>query len=323
MTAAASKRYEKVAFEIAAIATGGGQLLFFALIGLLLFGIPQAMPTAKAVLPAYVLTLTYLLGPLKNLVQQLPILATANVSIEKIDAMGLTLLEQAEINTVVQPPSQSSWSQLELKSVTHTYQSEEINHCFTIGPINLTLKPEELVFIVGGNGSGKSTLAKLITGLYIPEKGELCLDGRTISDTNREWYRQQFSVVFSDFYLFDRLMNVDTNDHSQKAYEYLNKLELHHKVSLQDGKLSTIALSRGQRQRLALLAAYLEDRPIYLFDEWAANQDPSFREIFYKQILPELKQRGKTVLVISHDEHFFHIADRVIKLDYGHIASEH
>ncbi|MBE9141030.1 cyclic peptide export ABC transporter [Nodosilinea sp. LEGE 07088] len=322
VTAAASRYYQKRAFKIAALATGGGQLLFFLLIGLLLFGVPQVAPTAQSVLPAYILTLTYLLGPLENLIQQLPTLANANVSIQKVNEMGLTLAENAEIDTAVWQTSKADWETLELRSVVHSYQGEEANHHFTTGPISLTLKAGELIFIVGGNGSGKSTLAKLITGLYIPESGELQLDGVPIVDANREWYRQYFSAIYSDFYLFERLISAEDLTLDAQAQEFLKRLELDQKVTVQSGQLSTVALSQGQRKRLALLTAYLEDRPIYLFDEWAADQDPIFREIFYTQLLGDLKQRGKTVLVISHDDHYFHVADRMIKLNYGQIESD-
>ncbi|MBD0347011.1 MAG: ATP-binding cassette domain-containing protein, partial [Coleofasciculus sp. Co-bin14] len=172
----------------------------------------------------------------------------------------------------------------------------------------------------GGNGSGKSTLAKLITGLYIPETGEIQLDKQPINQQNREWYRQHFSVVFSDFYLFDRLLGLDKTDLDTQAQDYLKQLQLERKVTVENGKLSTTALSQGQRKRLALLTAYLEDRPIYLFDEWAADQDPVFKEIFYTQFLPELRDKGKTLLVISHDDRYFYLADRIIKLDYGKVA---
>ncbi len=235
--------------------------------------------------------------------------------------MGLSLAEGAEINSVRQSTA-DRWKSLELKEVVHTYHSQETDSHFSVGPIDLTLKAGELVFIVGGNGSGKSTLAKLITGLYIPDLGELRLDGEPIVESNREWYRQLFSAVFSDFYLFERLVSTEALTLDSQAQTYLEKLQLEKKVSVQDGQLSTTALSQGQRKRLALLAAYLEDRPIYLFDEWAADQDPMFREIFYTQILAELKQRGKTVIVISHDDHYFHLADRLIKLDYGRIESD-
>lgn len=188
--------------------------------------------------------------------------------------------------------------------------------------MNLTFHPDELVFIVGGNGSGKSTLAKLIIGLYVPETGEIKLDGQLINKENREWYRQHFSVIFSDFYLFDRLLGIGISNLDLQAKEYLEQLHLDRKVKVENGSLSTTALSQGQRKRLALLTAYLEARPIYLFDEWASDQDPFFRDIFYKQILVNLKQQGKIVIVISHDDRYFHLADRIIKLDYGKVEYE-
>jgi putative ATP-binding cassette transporter len=89
---------------------------------------------------------------------------------------------------------------------------------------------------------------------------------------------------------------------------------------VREGAFSTLALSQGQRKRLALLTAYLEDRPIYLFDEWAADQDPQFKEIFYHHLLPELRARNKTVLVITHDDRYYDVADRLIKLDYGKLV---
>mgnify|MGYP006362176501 FL=1 len=140
-------------------------------------------------------------------------------------------------------------------------------------------------------------------------------------DDNREWYRQQFSVVFYDFYLFDRLLGIESN-RAMEIQNYLNLLEIEHKVTVKDGTLSTTNLSQGQRKRLALLTAYLEDRPIYVFDEWASDQDPVFKEIFYKKLLPQLKSRGKTVIAVSHDDRYFEECDRLVKLDYGRIIED-
>jgi putative ATP-binding cassette transporter len=106
------------------------------------------------------------------------------------------------------------------------------------------------------------------------------------------------------------------------AREFLERLQLSDKVNMKDNVLSTTDLSQGQRKRLALLTAYLEDRPIYVFDEWAADQDPLFKEVFYHQLLPDLKARGKTVIVISHDDRFYHVGDRVIKLENGQTVSD-
>ncbi|XZF61507.1 MAG: cyclic peptide export ABC transporter [Gloeotrichia echinulata DVL01] len=295
-----------------------GKLLFFFAIGFLLFALPKLLTISPQTLSGFILTFTYLMLPMDNIVNNLPQISKANVALQKIESLGLSLANRAEVSTV--PPAvKSNWQRLKFQGVTHNYYRETEESGFILGPIDLTIFPQELLFIVGGNGSGKSTLAKLITGLYVPEAGEIYLDDELITEQNREWYRQHFAVVFSDFYLFDELLGLENKNLDIQAREYLKLLQLDHKVKVENGQLSTTALSQGQRKRLALLTAYLEDRPIYLFDEWAADQDPIFKEIFYTQLLPELQNRGKTVLVISHDDRYFHLADRIIKLDYGKI----
>ncbi|HDR9319880.1 TPA: cyclic peptide export ABC transporter, partial [Burkholderia vietnamiensis] len=215
-----------------------------------------------------------------------------------------------------------------LRGVTHAYFHERDERMFRIGPIDLTIRPGELVFIVGGNGSGKTTLAKVLTGLYEPEEGTIEVDGRPIGWRERAAYRQRFSAVFNDFHLFDALLGiVDPDDPARaqadaRANALIAKLALDHKVKVVDGAFSNRALSTGQRKRLALVVAYLEDRPFYLFDEWAADQDPSFKAVFYEQLLPELRARGKAVIVITHDDRYFDLADRLLKLDNGQIVSD-
>jgi putative ATP-binding cassette transporter len=316
-TSASFRRHNINALVLFAGAASFGKLIFFFAIGFVLFALPNLLSIPLQTLSGYVLTFTYLILPLDKVVLKLPILAQASVSFEKISTLGLSLKSRSEI-TAAPAPTHSNWSSLELRSVTHTYpQTEDRN--FVLGPIDLTLRPAEIVFIVGGNGSGKSTLAKLLTGLYAPEGGELFFDGQHITNANREWYRQHFSAVFADFYLFDRLLGIDAPNLDAQAQAYLKQLHLDHKVRIIEGQLSTTQLSQGQRKRLTLLTAYLEDRPIYLFDEWASDQDPVFRELFYREFLPKLKHQGRTILVISHDDHYFQVADRIIKLDYGQI----
>jgi putative ATP-binding cassette transporter len=152
--------------------------------------------------------------------------------------------------------------------------------------------------------------------------GAIRLDGLAITDKTREWYCQQFSAVFSDFYLFDSLLGLRGDDLDARAHRHLVELELDAKIQIRDGAFSTTALSQGQRKRLALLTAFLEDRPIYVFDEWAADQDPHYREIFYTRLLADLKARGKTILVISHDDRYYHLADRIVKLEYGRLVED-
>ncbi|MRH89908.1 ATP-binding cassette domain-containing protein [Nocardia sp. SYP-A9097] len=191
---------------------------------------------------------------------------------------------------------------------------------FRLGPIDLTFEPGQITFIVGGNGSGKSTLAKLITGLYVPRSGTVKLNDELINHENIEWYRQNTSAIFTDFHLFEDYLGFDRPGIDTEVQHYLEELQIAHKVTVKDGKLSTIDLSQGQRKRLALLTALLEDRSIYLFDEWAADQEPKFRDVFYTEILAELKGRGKTVIVITHDDRYFHLADQLVKLDFGKLT---
>jgi len=278
---------------------------------------------SQKTLTGYVITTLYLMGPLAGVMASLALFGRATVALRKVEELGLSLAEHATEKCLVgRPEKEALFERLEFAGVTHSYHREHDDSHFMLGPIDLTFRPGELVFLVGGNGSGKSTLAKIITGLYVPEGGEIRLDGDPITNATRDDYRQLFSAVFADFYLFDNLLGLKAANLDLRAQEYLEQLHLDHKVKIRDGVLSTTAVSQGQRKRLALLTAYLEDRPFYLFDEWASDQDPQFKDLFYTQLLPELKERGKTVLVITHDEKYFDVADRIIKLDYGKLASD-
>lgn len=302
-------------------AHGWTHLFFILLVGLVLLVLPTWLEMSAEILTGYVLTIFYLMGPLREIMNSFPILGRAEVALQKVEQLDLAAdASRPEAETAMPPVPVRPWRRLELRGGVFAYEQKGDGR-FTLGPLDLTLRPGEVVFVVGGNGSGKSTLAKLLVGLYPLSGGELRLDGELITDQNREWYRQHFSVVFSDFYLFDSLLGLVSPGLDAQAKDYLVQLQLDHKVEVRDGVLSTTSLSQGQRKRLALLTAYLEDRPIYVFDEWAADQDPQFKELFYTQLLPELKARGKAVLVISHDDRYFHLADWALKLEYGQVVS--
>ncbi len=317
-TALSYGRHNVIGVGIFSAAGSTAQFLFFTLLGLLVFAAPQLPSVRVATLTGYVLILLYMQMPLDVLMSLIPTINRANIALNRVESLGLTLaampVDEGENN---HSDEKLAWKQLELRDVTHTYFMERENSSFTLGPIDLTFNPGEITFIVGGNGSGKTTLAKLIAGLYVPQAGAILIDGKPVTDNNRDDYRQYFSVVFTDFYLFESLLGLRTPELDEQARQYLVDLQLNHKVQVENGRLSTIELSQGQRKRLALLTAYLEDRPIYVFDEWAADQDPYFKQIFYFSILPALKAKGKTVLVISHDDRYYHVGDRIIKIDYG------
>ncbi len=324
-TASRYRRLNFTAQRIYTIASSWGQLLVFVVIGLLLFGLPAlgmlAPPTRALV--GYSLVLLYLLTPLQELMNALPGLGQAQVSLRKVEEMRLDLsshgTEAGGAEAGGAEADAGEWRRLEMVGVRHTYHREGEEGRFVLGPIDLELTAGELLFIAGGNGSGKTTLAKLLTGLYTPEAGHILCNGQPVTDETRESFRQHFSVVFSDFFLFDTLLGLPAGA-DEKVHEHLRRLQLAQKVKVEGGKLSTTELSQGQRKRLALLTAYLEDRPIYVFDEWAADQDPLFKDIFYMELVPELIRRHKTVVVISHDDRYYGIADRLIKLDSGEIV---
>jgi putative ATP-binding cassette transporter len=310
--------------RVYSLASSWGQLLVFAVIGLVLFVLPSLKDNGVANLTSYAMVLLYMMAPLQMVMNSLPVLGRAEVSIRRIEERGAELAAYAvdEPKVPVSRPDHPTWSSLSLTGVTHCYRREGEESSFVLGPLDLTFRPGELVFITGGNGSGKTTLAKLITGLYVPDSGAILFNGQKVDDENRDSYRQQFSAIFSDFYLFDTLLGFTAPDLDEMAREHLARLQLSHKVRVENGVLSTTDLSQGQRKRLALLTAYLEDRPIYLFDEWAADQDPVFRDFFYYELLPALKARGKLVLAISHDDRYYETGDRLIKLMYGKVERD-
>ena len=319
---ARSLRDNSISFgKFFAVLNGWTQVLYFVIIGLILFVMPQLGGEYNhRVLTGYAITVLFMRGHLVVLMSIIPTFNRAHVSLRKVQELGLSLAASATEDEAAAGGEPQGWRQLELSDVFHSYRRENEDGTFVLGPIDLTLRPGEIVFVVGGNGSGKTTLSKVLTGLYVPEAGEIRVDGEAVTDQNRDQYRQHFSVIFSDFYLFEQLLGLEEVALDERARGYLNELRLDHKVTVKDGRLSTINLSLGQRKRLALLTAYLEDRPIYVFDEWASGQDPVFKDIFYNRILPSMKARGKTVVVVSHDDRYFHVADRIIKLDDGRVV---
>jgi putative ATP-binding cassette transporter len=320
-TTQAIEKQEAGSQFLATLANSSGRFMILLLAGFLVLILPRLTnpPVSPSAVHGYIIGLLFMSGPIQSFGHLLPALGRARVALKKVEslqrALPNTKKNGAESSTAEAP----QWTRLELVGVTHAYRRDRPGS-FTLGPLDLTFTPGELVFLVGDNGSGKTTFAKLLVGLYQPEAGEIRLDGKPITEAEREDYRQLFSVVFSDFYLFADLLGLETGALDNQVQTYLTELQLDHKVSVKQGALSTTKLSRGQRKRLALLTAYLEDRPIYVFDEWASDQDPMFKEVFYTQILPELKARGKLVLVITHDDRYFPLADRVLHLVEGKLV---
>ena len=296
------------------------QVLFYGLIGVILLLFPRLVSLSGEALTGYAFAMLYMIGPMWGLLGMVPTLSRGQVALEKIESLGLALDEGSREGGAERPVAPGPHV-VEFSKAFFSYEpTGEDERSFSLGPLDVTIRTGELVFIIGGNGSGKSTFVKVLTGLYLPQQGGVTLNGETIASTTQDWYRQHFAAVFSDFYLFKKLLGLDPALIASQADGWLKTLRIQHKVTIQDGEYSTINLSQGQRKRLALVTAMLEDRPFYVFDEWAADQDPQYKEVFYGELLPELRARGKGVIVVTHDDRYFHVGDRVLKLDEGKIV---
>jgi len=307
--------------SIYTVAASWGQLLAFVVVGLLIL-VNANISDGNHAITGFALCLLYLVGPLQMIMNTTPQIGRAQVAIRNIDKLGLDLRQTVEAGQAdFALKNDPQGGRIDFVGVRYRYAGEDGKE-FELGPLNLSFEPGEIVVLAGGNGSGKTTLVKLLCGLYIPNSGTIRFQGRDITADVIDDYRQHFSAVFSDFHLFERLLGLRGDGVDERAREYLTHLGLDRKVSIENGKLSTLNLSQGQRKRLALLVAYLEDRQIYLFDEWAADQDPHFKEIFYRRLLPDLKAKGKTIILASHDDRFYDVGDRLITLDSGIVTAE-
>ncbi|GAB3033620.1 pyoverdine export ABC transporter PvdE [Oleiagrimonas citrea] len=321
---------------------GYSEVAYFIFVALLIYGGNLIGGISHDLMISFAVTLLYMKSNMDRVIESGGQIMRASVALDHLQALGVfkhtasmsvselhskTARENvaASVATDInlnKNPCHSDCS-IRLNGVGHTYGGVGDEAGFKLGPIDIDIGAGELLFIIGGNGSGKTTLAKILCGLYEPQSGEILLNGVRIDSSNRAWYAQHFGTVFSDSYLFSKLYGADDLPQTDSLIrEYLRECRLEDKVEVHEGRFSTISLSQGQRKRLALVTAYVEDRPIYLFDEWAADQDPEFRQFFYCKILPKLKAKGKTVIVISHDDRYYYVADRIIKLERGRLAHE-
>lgn len=297
-----------------------GQVLFYVLIAsvLLFFGLKLHIPANDLV--SYIFTLLYLLGAIETIMVLLPNIVKAGVAADHM----ISLKNQLE-DTVMQQhmPKQyiklNDFRQIAVSKLEFSYGEKD--QSFSIGPVSLQISKGDVIFIYGGNGSGKTTFVNALLGICTPTAGEIRLNGDLVDGSNYPDYRTAFAVIFSDFFLFNGLLTEKQPD-MEKWYYYLRLFELENKVVLEDGRYSTTSLSAGQRKRLALIAALMEEKPLLVLDEWAADQDPYFRNKFYTEIIPVLRKEGFTIVAITHDDKYYHCADKLYKMDEGQLERE-
>jgi putative ATP-binding cassette transporter len=287
-------------------------------LALLVLVLPQHFAGLKQEVTQIAIAFIFLIAPVFATLGLIPDLYHAEVAVQSIHNI------ESKLDELIRPipakvAARASFQQIVLDHVAFQFEDPKSEHPFAVGPVNLTMSPGEVLFLTGGNGSGKSTLLKLITALYLPKDGSIYLDGARVQGSLIQAYQSLFTTVFSDFHLFDRLYGLQDPD-PERVELLFQELEMTGKTDIVDGAFATLNLSSGQRKRLALAVALLEDRPIFVLDEWAAEQDPEFRRKFYHSILPRLRAAGKTVIAVTHDDRYFSTADRVLRMEEGRLT---
>lgn len=309
---------EKRAFTTMAIANSYGDLLFFFVIGVIAFVFTNYHSVAPQELVAIVMVLLYVSGPVAAILNAIPRMSMAVISLRKVEEI---FGELPEAMSEDKPLQERHWQTIRLQDALYQHDSDSHRDGFLMGPVSCEIKKGEITFIVGGNGSGKSTLSKLLSLHYPLTEGDMYFGEQKLDEDCVDDFRQHIAAIFSDYYLFDRLLCEWDDEKLATAEQYLEEFALTDKVRIgKDGMFSTTDLSDGQRKRLALIVSFIDDKQLYLFDEWAADQDPIFKKIFYTEILPALKAQGKAVIVVSHDDRYFHVADHLLTMEDGKLV---
>ncbi|PCK09044.1 MAG: cyclic peptide transporter [Alteromonadaceae bacterium] len=315
-----SVRLEKFGDAILHLAGNSSDLLALSIIGCVVFVLPQYEIFPAAQNYGVVMALLYIAGPVASILSMLQQLKMGQVSITRIHQLAQYEEEVVDQNDVMSDAIRTVQT-LRVKDLHYRYPGYEQDRDFSVGPITLSFSRGQISFIVGGNGSGKSTLSKMLSLHYRPSKGQVYFDNVAVNEKTISAARERISVIFSNYYLFSRLYHQHSGLDQEKINHYLDGLGLKGKTAYVDGRFTTTKLSDGQRRRLALLIALFEDRDIYIFDEWAADQDPLFKRLFYREILPDMKRNNKLVIVITHDDRYFECADRVIFMEDGKVIA--
>jgi putative ATP-binding cassette transporter len=299
------------------------QIAMYLLLGAVVFVTPIISGTGDTSIAKATLAVVFVVGACFGLVQSMPMLVAANAAAERLDQLETDLLATAQSADIPAPDLPKHFGEIALRDIVFRYFDPSAETTFQVGPLDFTLRSGDLVFITGGNGSGKSTFLKVLAGLYVPESGEITLDGMQINDNTREKYRALITAVFSDYHLFLRLYGIADSDQTE-VDRLLTQFRLNTKTRLAEGEFRTLNLSAGQRKRLALIVALLEKRPILFLDEWTSDQDPEFRRKFYHELLPALCQSGATIVAVTHDDRYLNELDlpaRKLHMDEGRFVT--
>lgn len=300
-----------------------GRYSWYLVLGVILFILPLSGWMSKEQISTFVISVLYMIGPLSALLLLVPSYTNIKIAQERMaslynDISHLPVEQEARETT-----AGAAFEQLTFAGVTYAYDAADATPGFTVGPLDITIEKGDTIFITGGNGSGKTTFIQLVTGLYRPASGKIYYNNSEVGPGKDMDYLQEVAVIFTDNYLFEEnYEGTDLSPDNDRLRKYMALLRVEDilRFDTERNRIDT-HLSAGQRKRLALIYALLENKSLLILDEWAAEQDPVFRHYFYHHIVPLLNKEGKTVIAVTHDEDYYHLAHKVVRFDYGNIVS--
>ena len=292
-------------------------IVFYVLVGYVVFILPNSVGTPQNA-AKLINVIMFAVSAVELVVRGLPMLSRSALAVDDLQTLEDDIRRNVARAESAAGATVPTFTRIQARDLFYSYRAPDGERSFVVGPMSFDIRRGEVIFIVGGNGSGKSSLLMLLTRLYEPEAGLILWDDLPVDAANVQDYRHLFSAIFSDFHLFDRLYGMPDFDEAAIG-AWIEEFQMADKVRFADGRFSTLSLSTGQRKRLAMIVARIEDRPIMVFDEWAADQDPGFRRFFYETLIPALRDAGKTVIAVTHDDRFFSVADRVLVMDKGRL----
>lgn len=292
----------------------------YLVIGAILFLLPEIGILKREDVISYVVILLFVSGPINNLINMQNVYTRLTVANNRIKKF-LKDFDSTETAVTLKTADTETFTSLRFDQIHFAYENNAAEKTFALGPVNLSIAKGEMIFIIGGNGSGKSTFINILTGLYQPTEGEIIVNEQQNS-TGKTTTQNLISAVFTDNHIYSHNYDSYALENNREYRELLRIMELDKVIADDKEDSARRPFSKGQGKRMSLIFALLEEKPILVLDEWAADQDPHFRKYFYENLLPKLKQEGKTIIAVTHDDAYFKYADRILKFDYGEIVKD-
>jgi len=287
----------------------------YVVFGVILFLLPALGFIQIREMISFITILLFMSGPLNRLITMQNMYTRTRVAINRVKSF-FKEINARKIERVIEQSEVTAFKNLQFKNCHF-----EHNTSFELGPIDISINKGETIFVIGGNGSGKSTFINLLTGLYSPSSGEIILNGESIMSDNTN-YQNLISVIFTDNFIFSQNYDNYSLKNNKKYTELIKLMELDGVIHDDEDCSVRRKFSKGQSKRISMVFALLEEKPILILDEWAADQDPYFRKFFYEKLIPMFKQQGKTIIAVSHDDAYFQYADRIVKFEFGKIIKD-